>query len=129
MRSQTLLCLGHYITIEGEFTHTVLSCLQRLAVMKSQGIVTDARIRVEFGHEGVPVYLSTMPGGRALVDYGLEERYESIDKLPQWLQTKLNKLHILPDPPPRMDVANLGTKISELVYWVVGPEDETNGHA
>jgi hypothetical protein len=65
---------------------------------------------------------------REVGDYGLRGEYESFDKLPQWMQTKIIKLQILPDPPPRLDVHNLGSKITSTIYWVVAPEDETHGH-
>lgn len=51
-------------------------------------------------------------------DYGLELRYESVDSLPQWIQTKIKTLQILESPPPPMVVPGVGKKMSDNTYWV-----------
>lgn len=88
----------------------------------------DAHIRVELVRRSDTVEVVKLAtfDEHALVDYGLEEYYDSFDKMPQWIQTKIIKLQSMPNPPPRIDVGNLGTKVSEDIYWIVGREDETH---
>jgi hypothetical protein len=49
----------------------------------------------------------------------LDAKYESVDKLPQWVQDRLAVLMILdPDSPPQKEIENIGIRISSEVFWV-----------
>lgn len=123
---------GRKVTLEGEFDGSKMSMVYgELAVRGSKlnkGEIMDAHIRIEFIRRSDTVEVAKLAtfDEHALVDYGLREYYDSFDKLPQWLQTKIMKLQSMPNPPPRIDIKNLGTKVSDGIYWIVGPEDETH---
>ena len=53
-----------------------------------------------------------------LDDLKLDAEYESLDKMPQWLQNRVKLIQPLPVPPPHSEVTNIGFKITERVYWV-----------
>ena len=87
-------------------------------------------IRVEYVEHRkgrVIAKVSTFVMSKDVGDYGLEDTYESFDNMPQWLQTKLIKLQILPEPPPKQSVLNVGVRMAPNVYWIVAPEDEIHG--
>jgi len=52
------------------------------------------------------------------LDSSVDGAYNSVDELPEWMQSKLAVLYMLPLPPPSNDVEGVGTKISQHIYWV-----------
>ena len=95
--------------------------------MLSNELHPNADIRVELVEDefhNTSAVLRTW--SRELGEFGLKMHYDSVDKLPQWLQTKLLKLQILPTPPPTMYVPNIGVRMAQTVYWVIPVEDEVN---
>ena len=85
-------------------------------------------IRVQLPHSTLPengVTLSALE--KDLDDYGVAKWYKTFDSMPQWVQTNVIKLQMLPDPPPIIDVTNVGRRINELVYWVAPPDEHTLG--
>jgi hypothetical protein len=44
--------------------------------------------------------------------------YESIEALPQWVQDRLHVLSTFSSKPPTIDVAGLGRRIEERIFWV-----------
>lgn len=96
-------------------------------VRSKYGYQNRQDLRVEFVEhvKGHPVAkVSTFSGNRNPSDYGAKEMYESFDNMPQWLQTKIIKLQMLPEPPPKQSVLNVGVRMAKTVYWIVVPEDE-----
>jgi len=50
--------------------------------------------------------------------YGVDSWYENVDKMPQWMQDKLNKLQIMQLPPPIVSIEGIGRRMGENLYWV-----------
>ena len=44
--------------------------------------------------------------------------YESLEALPKWVQDKLHVLSTFSSKPPTIDVAGLGRRIEEHIFWV-----------
>lgn len=78
-------------------------------------LMNPPELRVEITETGVKVttFVADDPE-----DFGLESTYSSVDKMPYWVQTKLIKLQMLPIPPPRIDVENIGSRIGQGTFWV-----------
>ena len=53
-------------------------------------------------------------------DDPLEGTYDSVDKLPQWVQERLAVLSMLPVADNQV-VAGVGRKISDTIYWANKP--------
>lgn len=125
----TLMTQGTQVRVRGQYSQlSVYDEMVARAYDKNRSSKLDAHIRIEFIRRSDTVEVAKLAtfDEHALVDYGLREYYDSFDKLPQWLQTKIMKLQSMPNPPPRIDIKNLGTKVSDGIYWIVGPEDETH---
>jgi hypothetical protein len=90
------------------------------AVNMSSGGTVQCDLRVEFIDGRVQIVTFTALNPENL---GLLPRYDSFDKLPQWLQTKIIKLQMLHIPPPRTIVEGLGTRIAENIFWVIRGDD------
>lgn len=60
-------------------------------------------------------------------DFGLVSQYKSFDSLPQWVQTNIIKLQMLPSPPPMMEIDQTGMRITDTVYWIA-PRSEGEDH-
>jgi hypothetical protein len=88
---------------------------------------TNLRVGFEPRSEGNVVAVLRTFNSTELSDYRLKQVYISFDKMPQWLQTKIIKLQLLPIPPPKIDVYNIGSRMADNAYWVVLPEDEADG--
>ena len=52
------------------------------------------------------------------LDRSLDGTYDSADKLPEWMQSKLAVLNMLPSPPPANDVESVGCRIGPNIFWV-----------
>lgn len=57
-------------------------------------------------------------------DDPLDGQHESVAALPKWMQDRLAVLSILRAPPPPQDVAGVGCKVQDNVYWVYEPTTE-----
>lgn len=60
-------------------------------------------------------------------DFGLVSQYKSFDTLPQWVQTNIIKLQMLPSPPPMMEIDRTGMRITDNVFWVALPPEGAGG--
>jgi len=54
--------------------------------------------------------------------FGLRSWYTSVDTMPKWIQDKLIKLQIMQTPPPVIDIAGVGKRIGNNVFWVYPDE-------
>ncbi len=52
------------------------------------------------------------------VDSDVLHHYNSVDELPEWIQTKLSMLMMLDLPPPLNDVDGVGSRLGQYTYWV-----------
>jgi len=59
--------------------------------------------------------------GMDLLDPQAEGDYDSVDDLPKWVQDRLAVLMITPIGPPTKEVATVGRRIEEDIYWVYAP--------
>jgi hypothetical protein len=56
--------------------------------------------------------------GMDLLDPQAEGEYDSVDDLPKWVQDRLAVLMLMDFTPPTVDVAGVGRRIEENVYWI-----------
>lgn len=57
---------------------------------------------------------------------GIKDTYESVDELPEWVQLKLATLMLLDaDEPNKKEVAGVGRRISESIFWVYPDGSDT----
>ena len=66
--------------------------------------------------------LEVMCLGLGSVDSDLEGEYASTDDLPRWVQERLAVLMMIENKPPLREVAGVGRRISEYVFWVYAPD-------
>jgi hypothetical protein len=55
------------------------------------------------------------------VDNELEGVYDDVDELPRWVQESVAVLSMLPIDKPNQQVAGVGRRIAENIYWVYKP--------
>jgi hypothetical protein len=60
------------------------------------------------------------------VDSTLEGEYHSTDDLPDWVKERLAVLMVMSSTPPTGDVAGVGRRISERVFWVYAPSADSD---
>lgn len=58
-----------------------------------------------------------------VAEYGLQTQYKSFDSLPQWVQTNIIKLQMLPSPPPMLEISQTGMRITDTVFWIATAPD------
>lgn len=49
---------------------------------------------------------------------GVTGQYDSEEHLPDWMRQKLSVLRIMSDPPPIEDIANVGRRLSQELFWI-----------
>lgn len=49
---------------------------------------------------------------------GVTGQYDSEEHLPDWMRQKLSVLRIMSDPPPIEDIANVGRRLNQELFWV-----------
>jgi len=55
------------------------------------------------------------------VDNELEGVYDDVDELPKWMQESIAVLSMLPIDKPNQQVAGVGRRIAENIYWAYKP--------
>jgi hypothetical protein len=55
------------------------------------------------------------------VDNELEGVYDDVDELPKWMQESVAVLSMLPIDKPNQQVAGVGRRIAENIYWAYKP--------
>jgi len=55
---------------------------------------------------------------------GRDQIYFSVDHLPNWIRERLAVLAMESFEPPTEDIAGVGRRISEWVYWVEAPDKQ-----
>jgi hypothetical protein len=85
----------------------------------SQGgtVPDDKTYRVRVYAEGIDVVCF----GLESVDSALEGHYDRVDDLPDWVKERLAVLMVLDSTPPTGELAGVGRRISESVFWVYAP--------
>lgn len=92
--------------------------LSAMVATSSGGFVPDDmtyRVRVCDG--GVEVVCF----GIESVDSALEGYYDGVDALPDWVKERLAVLMVMDSTPPTGELAGVGRRISESVFWVYAP--------
>ena len=80
--------------------------------------MTDDKIyRVTIGKDRVNIVCL----GIDMLDPQAEGDYDSVDDLPKWVQDRLAVLMITPMRTPTVEVASIGRRIGENIYWVYAP--------
>lgn len=64
--------------------------------------------------------------GMESIDAKCEGHYDGTDDLPDWVQERLAVLMVLDHKPPTHEVAGIGRRISESVFWVYAPDTPTS---
>ena len=75
------------------------------------------RVCIPFGTRSAEV----MCIGLESVDNELEGIYDDVDELPTWVQESVAALSMLPIDKPNQQVAGVGRRIAENIYWVYKP--------
>lgn len=61
--------------------------------------------------------------GMSSLDSILDEHYDTVEDLPDWMQKKLAVLSMMSPKPPTEFVEGVGRRIEMYVYWLVGGPD------
>jgi hypothetical protein len=77
----------------------------------------DKTYRVRVYADGIDVVCF----GLESVDSALEGHYDRVDDLPDWVKERLAVLMVLDSTPPTGELAGVGRRISESVFWVYAP--------
>lgn len=85
-------------------------------------------VRVWINDKGGFKFIELFSLAENLKELGVREVYykEDLNTMPEWLVDRIQKLMIMPLPPPPIPVANIGRRMSENVFWVYIPYEELN---
>jgi hypothetical protein len=76
---------------------------------------SDVVYRVKFMPDGDTVDVITL--GMDCLDLPHQGTY-SKDEMPEWMRDKLAALALFPSPPPSNEVAGVGKRIADTIFWV-----------
>ena len=88
-----------------------------LRIFYMYNVIDDITYRVEIKPD--TKYVEVQCFGMNSVDTEAEGTYMSVMELPEWIKDKLAVLNVLPSPPPKQYVEDVGAKINENIFWVV----------
>jgi hypothetical protein len=90
-----------------------------------------ANVIAESGVSDTDIYRICIPYGTRVaevmcigldsVDNELEGVYDDVDELPRWMQESIAVLSMLPIDKPNQQVAGVGRRIAENIYWAYKP--------
>lgn len=88
---------------------------------KKNGVMSTGTYRVQVQSDGKV----------SIISWGLakdvEETYDSVDKLPEWMQSRLAVLMVFDPTKINNDIKGVGRRISRGTFWLYPDEGEDDG--
>lgn len=112
--------LNAVVSLSRNVPASVDNAWRMLARMIAEDKVSDNdiyRICIPYGTRIAEV----MCIGLDSVDNELEGVYDDVDELPRWMQESIAVLSMLPIDKPNQQVAGVGRRIAENIYWAYKP--------
>lgn len=112
--------LNAVVSLSRNVPASVDNAWRMLARMIAEDKVSDNdiyRICIPYGTRVAEV----MCIGLDSVDNELEGVYDDVDELPRWMQESIAVLSMLPIDKPNQQVAGVGRRIAENIYWAYKP--------
>ena len=112
--------LNAVVSLSYNVPSSVDNAWEMLARMIAEDKVSDNdiyRVCIPYGTRSAEV----MCIGLNSVDNELEGVYDDVNELPKWMQESVAVLSMLPIDKPNQQVAGVGRRIAENIYWAYKP--------